>query len=128
MPSKFVRGDAVAGLVITVINVIAGIFIGVAQKGLTFTDATQTYTLLTVGDGLVTQIPALIVSTAAGMLVSKAGISGSTDKALFGQLSAYPAALGLASFLACLPGAGAGRAVHALHVAVVAQPAAPPGR
>jgi flagellar biosynthesis protein FlhA len=98
--SKFVRGDAVAGLIITAINVIAGIFIGVAQKGLSIADATHTFTLLTVGDGLVTQIPALIVSTAAGMLVSKAGISGTTDKALFGQLSAHPAALGVASFLA----------------------------
>ncbi|HYC13840.1 MAG TPA: flagellar biosynthesis protein FlhA [Stellaceae bacterium] len=97
--SKFVRGDAVAGLIITFINVVAGIVIGVAQKGLTFAEATQSYTLLTVGDGLVTQIPALVVSTAAGMLVSKAGISGSTDKALFGQLSAYPSALGLASVL-----------------------------
>jgi len=101
--SKFVRGDAVAGLIITGINIIAGIFIGVAQKGLSFTDATHAFTLLTVGDGLVTQIPALIVSTAAGMLVSKAGMSGTTDKALFGQLSAHPSALGLASFLAfCL--------------------------
>jgi flagellar biosynthesis protein FlhA len=97
--SKFVRGDAVAGLIITFINVIAGIIIGVAQKGLTFTAATQTYTLLTVGDGLVSQIPALIVSTAAGILVSKAGTSGSTDKALFGQLGAHPSALGVASFL-----------------------------
>ncbi len=97
--SKFVRGDAVAGLVITFINIIAGIVIGVAQRNLSFTQATQTFTLLTVGDGLVSQIPALIVSTAAGMLVSKAGVSGSTDKALFGQLSAYPAALGVASFL-----------------------------
>ncbi|MGE5203496.1 MAG: FHIPEP family type III secretion protein, partial [Acidobacteriota bacterium] len=106
--SKFVRGDAVAGLIITFINVVAGIVIGVAQKGLSFGDATQSYTLLTVGDGLVTQIPALVVSTAAGMLVSKAGISGSMDKALFGQLSAYPSALGLASaltlVLAMLPG------------------------
>ncbi len=106
--SKFVRGDAVAGLIITAINVGAGIVIGVVQKGISFTDATQSYTLLTVGDGLVSQIPALIVSTAAGMLVSKAGVSGSTDKALFGQLSAYPAALGLAAFLmlalALLPG------------------------
>jgi flagellar biosynthesis protein FlhA len=101
--SKFVRGDAVAGLIITGINIIAGIFIGVAQKGLSFADSTHAFTLLTVGDGLVTQIPALIVSTAAGMLVSKAGISGTTDKALFGQLSAHPSALGLASFLAfCL--------------------------
>src|SRR5579864_8071784 len=97
--SKFVRGDAVAGLVITVINIVAGIVIGILQKGISFTEATQSYTLLTVGDGLVTQIPALVVSTAAGMLVSKAGVSGSTDKALFGQLSAYPSALGVASFL-----------------------------
>ncbi|HXQ51562.1 MAG TPA: flagellar biosynthesis protein FlhA [Stellaceae bacterium] len=97
--SKFVRGDAVAGLIITFINIIAGIVIGVAQKGLTFSAATHTYTLLTVGDGLVTQIPALVVSTAAGMLVSKAGTAGSTDKALFGQLGAYPSALGVASFL-----------------------------
>ncbi len=97
--SKFVRGDAVAGLIITLINIVAGIVIGVVQKNLTFTNATQTYTLLTVGDGLVTQIPALIVSTAAGMLVSKAGTSGSADKAFFGQLGAYPAALGVASSL-----------------------------
>jgi flagellar biosynthesis protein FlhA len=97
--SKFVRGDAVAGLIITFINVIAGIIIGVAQKNMTFVEATQTFTLLTVGDGLVSQIPALIVSTAAGMLVTKAGVAGSADKALFGQLSAYPSALGLASFL-----------------------------
>ncbi|HKT17905.1 MAG TPA: flagellar biosynthesis protein FlhA [Stellaceae bacterium] len=101
--SKFVRGDAVAGLIITGINIIGGIFIGIAQKGLSFNDATHAFTLLTVGDGLVTQIPALIVSTAAGMLVSKAGMRGTTDKALFGQLSAHPSALGLASFLAfCL--------------------------
>jgi flagellar biosynthesis protein FlhA len=106
--SKFVRGDAVAGLIITFINIVAGIFIGVAQKNMSFTEATQTFTLLTVGDGLVSQIPALIVSTAAGMLVSKSGVAGSADKALFAQFSAYPAALGLASFLmlslALLPG------------------------
>ncbi|MBV8888471.1 MAG: flagellar biosynthesis protein FlhA [Alphaproteobacteria bacterium] len=97
--SKFVRGDAVAGLLITGINICAGIVIGVVQKGVSLTDATQTYTVLTVGDGLVSQIPALIVSTAAGMLVSKAGVTGSADKAVFGQLSAYPAALGLCSVL-----------------------------
>ena len=74
--SKFVRGDAVAGLIITVINIIGGIIIGVVQQNISFSDATHTYTLLTVGDGLVTQIPALIVSTAAGMLVSKAGVDG----------------------------------------------------
>ena len=99
--SKFVRGDAVAGIIITGINVIAGIVIGVAQQGLSFTAATlHVHRCSSVGDGLVSQIPALIVSVAAGMLVSKAGISGSTDKALFGQLGAHPAALGVASFLA----------------------------
>jgi flagellar biosynthesis protein FlhA len=97
--SKFVRGDAVAGLVITAINVVGGIFIGVIQQGLSLNEATHTFTLLSVGDGLVSQIPALVISTAAGMLVSKAGIRGSTDKALFGQLGAHPAALGVASFL-----------------------------
>jgi flagellar biosynthesis protein FlhA len=106
--SKFVRGDAIAGLMITGINICAGIVIGVAQKGMSLTEATQTYTVLTVGEGLVAQIPALVVSTAAGMLVSKAGVSGSTDKALFGQLSAYPAALGICAglllALALLPG------------------------
>ena len=98
--AKFVRGDAIAGLLITFINVIGGIIIGVAQMGLSFGDAAQTYTLLTVGDGLVSQIPALIVSTAAGLLVSKAGVTGTTDKALFAQLGGYPQSLGMASFLA----------------------------
>ena len=97
--AKFVRGDAIAGLLITFINVIGGIIVGVAQNGLSFAQATESYTLLTVGDGLVSQIPALIVSTASGLLVSKAGVVGSTDKALFGQLSGYPKAMGLVSFL-----------------------------
>jgi flagellar biosynthesis protein FlhA len=101
--SKFVRGDAVAGMLITFINVIGGIIIGMAQNDLPFSEATSTYTQLTVGDGLVSQIPALIVSTAAGLLVSKAGLSGSTDKALFGQLSFYPRAMALTAFLSlCL--------------------------
>ncbi|PKQ04093.1 MAG: flagellar biosynthesis protein FlhA, partial [Alphaproteobacteria bacterium HGW-Alphaproteobacteria-12] len=106
--SKFVRGDAVAGLLITFINVIGGIVIGVAQNDLSFADAAHTYTLLTVGDGLVSQIPALIVSTAAGLLVSKAGVEGAADEALFDQLSGYPQALGMSSFvmatMALLPG------------------------
>ncbi len=97
--AKFVRGDAIAGLCITFINIIGGIIIGIVQNNMNLKDATHTYTILTVGDGLITQIPALIVSTAAGMLVSKAGTSGSADKALFGQLSAFPSALGLSSFL-----------------------------
>ncbi len=97
--SKFVRGDAIAGLLIVFINIIAGILIGVGQKGLGIAQATHTYTVLTVGDGLVTQIPALIVSTAAGMLVTKSGAAGSTDKALFAQLGGYPRALGLVAVL-----------------------------
>ena len=106
--AKFVRGDAIAGLLITFINILAGIVIGVVQHNLTFGQAAHTYTVLTVGDGLVTQIPALIVSTAAGLLVSKSGVDGSVDKALFGQLGGYPKALALASLLtfamALLPG------------------------
>ncbi len=106
--SKFVRGDAVAGLLVVFINIIGGIIIGVAQQSLSFADAAHTYTLLTVGDGLVTQIPALIVSTAAGLLVSKAGVSGAADKALMKQLSGYPQALGMSAgvmlVLATLPG------------------------
>ncbi len=97
--AKFVRGDAIAGLCITFINIIGGIIIGVVQMDLPLGDAVQTYTILTVGDGLVSQIPALIVSTAAGILVSKAGVEGSAEKALFSQLSAYPATLGISSFL-----------------------------
>ena len=97
--AKFVRGDAIAGLLITFINIIGGIIIGVAQMDMSFDAASRSYTVLTVGDGLVTQIPALIVSTAAGLLASKSGVVGSTDKALFGQLGGYPKALGLCAFL-----------------------------
>jgi flagellar biosynthesis protein FlhA len=95
--SKFVRGDAIAGLMIVGINVVGGIIIAVAQKGMSFADATQTFTLLSVGDGLVSQMPALIISTAAGLMVSKAGVEGSTDQALMNQLSFYPQALGMAA-------------------------------
>ncbi|MBI1246204.1 MAG: flagellar biosynthesis protein FlhA [Alphaproteobacteria bacterium] len=97
--AKFVRGDAVAGLLITFINVIAGIIIGTTSHGLTVAQAAGYYTLLTVGDGLVSQVPALITSVAAGLLVTKAGIRGSADKALFGQLGGYPKALVLCSML-----------------------------
>ncbi len=106
--SKFVRGDAIAGLLVVFINVIGGMIIGIAQQGMTFMDAAHSYTLLTVGDGLVTQVPALIVSTAAGLLVSKAGVSGAADKALISQLSGYPKALGMSAavmgVMAILPG------------------------
>jgi flagellar biosynthesis protein FlhA len=106
--SKFVRGDAVAGLLVVFINIVGGIIIGVAQQGLGFAEAARSYTLLTVGDGLVTQIPALIVSTAAGLLVSKAGVSGAADKALIKQFTGYPQALGMSAgvmlVLSLLPG------------------------
>lgn len=97
--AKFVRGDAMAGIIITFINVIGGIIIGVAQNDMAFGDAADSYTRLTVGDGLVSQIPALIVSTAAGMLVTKGGVKGSMEKAVFGQLSAKPKSVGMVSFL-----------------------------
>lgn len=106
--SKFVRGDAIAGLMITFINIVGGIVIGILQKELSFAEAGQTYTLLTIGDGLVSQIPALIVSTAAGLLVSKAGVRGAADKALFKQLTYYPKAFGMSAFvmtfMSVLPG------------------------
>ncbi len=106
--SKFVRGDAIAGLLITGINVIGGMIIGMAQNDLTFSQAADMYTRLTVGDGLVSQIPALIVSVAAGIMVSKGGLTESTDKALFQQMGNMPKALGLSSglavALALLPG------------------------
>ena len=97
--AKFVRGDAIAGLLITFINVIGGMIIGVAQHDMTFAQAAENFTRLTVGDGLVTQIPALIVSTSAGMMVTKAGVTGATDKALFRQMGGQPRAMGMSSFL-----------------------------
>ena len=106
--SKFVRGDAIAGLLVVFINIIGGMIIGIAQQGLSFADAAHSYTILTVGDGLVTQVPALIVSTAAGLLVSKASVAGAADKALLSQLSGYPKALGMSGavmiVMALLPG------------------------
>ncbi|WNJ99141.1 flagellar biosynthesis protein FlhA [Thalassospiraceae bacterium LMO-JJ14] len=106
--AKFVRGDAIAGLLITFINVIAGMIIGVAQQGMSFGDAADTYTRLTVGDGLVSQIPALIVSTAAGLVVTKAGVAGTAEVAIFKQMGGQPKALSLVCFLllalAMMPG------------------------
>jgi flagellar biosynthesis protein FlhA len=106
--SKFVRGDAIAGLLITFINFIGGILIGVVQRDLSFDQALHTYTVLTIGDGLVSQIPALIVSTGAGLLVTKSGVVGSADKAVFSQLGRFPQAMGICSallfFMAVMPG------------------------
>lgn len=98
--SKFVRGDAIAGILIVVVELVAGIIIGMVQQDMSFAQASDTYIRLTVGDGLVSQIPALIISISAGILVSKAGMTDSTDKVLFKQLSSYPKALGMSSFMA----------------------------
>ena len=106
--SKFVKGDAMAGIMITAINIIGGMIIGVAQKGLPFDQAASAYTTLTIGDGLVSQIPALIISVAAGMLVSKAGVDGSANEALGSQLMGSPQGLsmvaGVTLFAGLLPG------------------------
>ncbi|MDS1136117.1 flagellar biosynthesis protein FlhA [Nitratireductor indicus] len=102
--SKFVRGDAIAGLIITAINIVGGIAIGYARHDMNVGEAADVFTKLSVGDGLVSQIPALIVSLAAGLLVSKGGTRGSADQAVFGQLSAYPRALFVAAVLLILLG------------------------
>ncbi|PFG61904.1 flagellar biosynthesis protein FlhA [Thioclava sp. ES.031] len=97
--SKFVRGDAVAGIIITLINVVGGILIGVVQHGLSVSQAAGNYTVLTIGDGLVTQIPALVVSLAAGLIVTKGGTEGAANEAVLGQLSNFPKALYMAAVL-----------------------------
>ncbi|MDP2764272.1 MAG: FHIPEP family type III secretion protein, partial [Brevundimonas sp.] len=95
--SKFVRGDAVAGLIIVFINVLGGILIGTVQHGMALGEAANSYISLTIGDGLVTQVPAIVISIAAGFLVSKAGVEGSADKALVAQLATNPVSLGVVS-------------------------------
>ena len=106
--SKFVRGDAIAGIVITMINIVAGFIIGVAQKQMAVSEAAKTYTTLTVGDGLVSQIPALIISTAAGILVSRAGGTGDLGSALMHQMTVNPRAIwvvaGILFLFALIPG------------------------
>lgn len=97
--SKFVRGDAVAGLIITLINVVGGILIGVTSRGLSIGEAANNYTVLTIGDGLVSQIPALIVSLAAGLLVTKSGTKGAANEAVLKQLGNFPRALYMAAAL-----------------------------
>ncbi len=116
--SKFVRGDAVAGLIITSINIVGGIIIGTTRHGMSFYEAADVFTKLSVGDGLVSQIPALIVSLAAGLLVSKGGTRGSADKAVFDQLGAHPKALQIAGALLLTMARCARPAVPAVHAAV----------
>ncbi|WP_454848214.1 flagellar biosynthesis protein FlhA [Rhizobium binxianense] len=97
--SKFVRGDAVAGLIITAINVFGGVIIGYFRHGMQIGEAADVFVKLSVGDGLVSQMPALIVSLAAGLLVSRGGTIGSTDQAVVNQLSGYPRALSVSAVL-----------------------------
>jgi len=106
--SKFVKGDAVAGLMIMFINIIGGVALAVLRYDMPVLQALDTFTKLTIGDGLVSQIPALVISISAGFLVSKAGTGGSTDKAVVGQLTGHVSALGLSAgaigILALMPG------------------------
>ncbi|WP_019402913.1 flagellar biosynthesis protein FlhA [Chelatococcus sp. GW1] len=106
--SKFVRGEAVASLIITAVNIFGGIIIGVTRHNMSLAQAADVFTKLSVGDGLVSQIPALIVSLAAGLLVSKGGTRGSAEQAVLGQLGTYPKALfvaaGLMFTMAVVPG------------------------
>lgn len=100
--SKFVKGDAVAGLLITLLNLVVGLAMGVVVYGMPLGTAFETYAILTVGDGLVTQIPAVIISIAAALLLSKGGNKGATDLALFAQLGRYPVALATVAALMVL--------------------------
>ena len=97
--SKFVRGDAIASIIILAVNIFGGIVIGVTRHGMQIVTAGDVFTKLSVGDGLVSQIPALIISLAAGLLVAKGGTRGSTEKAVLDQLGNYPHALFMAAFL-----------------------------
>lgn len=97
--SKFVKGDAIAGIIIVIINIVGGLIIGMVQKDMVFADATQIYTILTVGDGLVTQIPALLISTATGIVVTRSASRHSLGKEVTSQLFNYPKALGIAALV-----------------------------
>lgn len=133
--SKFVKGDAVAGLLITALNLIMGLIIGITLHGMPLGRAFETYAILTVGDGLVTQIPAVIISIASALLLARGGATGATDMALFSQLGRHAPALGtvavLMAMFALVPGlpflpfvAGAialGTAAFAVHRANVAR-------
>jgi len=100
--SKFVKGDAVAGLLITLLNLLMGLAMGVGAHGMSIGDAVTTYSMLTVGDGLVSQIPAVVISVAAALLLSKGGVLGSADRALLSQLGGYPVALATVAALLAL--------------------------
>ncbi|UOA28813.1 flagellar biosynthesis protein FlhA [Pseudosulfitobacter sp. DSM 107133] len=127
--SKFVKGDAVAGLLITLMNLVAGLVMGIAVHGMPLSTAFETYAILTVGDGLVSQIPAVIISIASALLLARGGAQGATDLAVFAQLGKHPAALATVAVLmvmfALFPGlpflpfvlgaAGLGTAAFVMH-------------
>ncbi|HBM61694.1 MAG TPA: flagellar biosynthesis protein FlhA, partial [Citreicella sp.] len=100
--SKFVKGDAVAGLLITLLNLVMGMVMGIFGHGMAVSDAFETYAILTVGDGLVSQIPAVIISIASGLLLARGGATGATDVAMISQLARHPAALGTVGVLMAL--------------------------
>ena len=142
--SKFVKGDAIAGLLITLLNIVMGVVIGTVVHGMPAAAAFETYAILTVGDGLVSQIPAVIISIAAALLLARGGAAGSADLTLFAQLGRYPAALatvgGLMAIFAVVPGlpflpfiSGAGvllwtaHRIHARQRAAAATPPPPGG-
>lgn len=106
--AKFIRGDAIAGLIITAINILGGIAIGVLQRGMAITDALSTYTILTIGDGLVSQIPSLLISVSAGFVVTRSASADKLDVELGTQIGGKPTAISLASFamlvMAFVPG------------------------
>jgi len=100
--SKFVKGDAVAGLLITLLNIIMGLIMGTMVHGMPLGQAFETYAILTVGDGLVSQIPAVIISIAAALLLARGGTTGAADVSFFAQLGRYPGALATVAFLMAL--------------------------
>jgi flagellar biosynthesis protein FlhA len=100
--SKFVKGDAVAGLLITLLNIVMGLIMGIFVHGMEVGRAVETYTILTVGDGLVSQIPAVIISVAAALLLARGGSTGAADVSFFRQLGRYPAALATVAVLMAL--------------------------
>ena len=113
--NKFVKGDAIAGIIITLVNILGGLIIGVFQNGMSFADAARTYTLLAVGDGLVSQIPALIVATAAGIIVTRAGAESSMGDEITLQIFKHPKAIAMAAIILLCFGARPGNAGASLH-------------
>src|SRR6202051_3869746 len=97
--SKFVRGDAIAGIVITLVNILAGFGIGVFKHGMTLSRAMEVYTTLTIGDGLVTQVPAFLISLAAGLLVTRTSVDSDLPGEIIGQMFIRPEALGVSAVL-----------------------------